>query len=82
MRVTLSVVEPCAVMVGCAPGAWEHAYPMSAVDRPRDDAARDAPVEWWCWVGHVAVYPARWRIIAPSLDVDVSVTPFESTGAR
>ena len=37
----------------CAARVWDEPYPVYEVELPRDDAAHDAPVAWWYWVGHL-----------------------------
>lgn len=46
------------LLVACNPSAfaptvYDQPYPVGSVTLPRDDAAHDAPIEWWYWVGHL-----------------------------
>jgi predicted secreted hydrolase len=46
------------LLIGCnpvalAPTVYDQPYPVGPVVLPRDDAAHDAPIEWWYWVGHL-----------------------------
>ncbi len=37
----------------CAPSVYDVPYPVEPVTLPRDDAAHDAPIEWWYYTGHL-----------------------------
>lgn len=37
----------------CAPSVYDAPYPVRPVELPRDDAAHDAPIEWWYYTGHL-----------------------------
>jgi predicted secreted hydrolase len=41
------------LIVGCVPSVFDRPYPVYDVELPRDDAAHQAPIEWWYWVGHL-----------------------------
>jgi len=36
----------------CVPPVFRQAYPISSVSLPEDEAAHEAPIEWWYWTGH------------------------------
>lgn len=40
-------------LAACAPSVYDAPYPVRPVVLPRDDAAHDAPIEWWYYTGHL-----------------------------
>ena len=46
---------PCLLLIlaACAPSVYDTPYPVKPVVLPRDDAAHDAPIEWWYYTGHL-----------------------------
>jgi predicted secreted hydrolase len=44
---------------GCLPSVYDQPYPIRPVELPADDAAHDAPFEWWYWVGHLETEDGR-----------------------
>jgi len=48
-----TVVAVLLVASGCVPSVFDQPYPVEPVELPRDDAAHEAPIEWWYWVGHL-----------------------------
>ncbi len=36
----------------CVPPVFRQPYPITAVTLPEDEAAHEAPIEWWYWTGH------------------------------
>lgn len=53
MRSPLLALLLTVLAGACAPNVWNEPYPVYPVALPRDDAAHQAPIEWWYWVGHV-----------------------------
>ncbi len=53
MRLLASTFLLALLASACAPRVWDEPYPVYEVELPRDDAAHDAPIEWWYWVGHL-----------------------------
>jgi predicted secreted hydrolase len=54
------VCASVAIAAGaCAPAAFDRPYPATTVEVPRDDAAHDAPIEWWYYVGHLDAVDGR-----------------------
>jgi predicted secreted hydrolase len=49
----LALLALSALVTGCVPSVFDEPYPLRPVELPRDDAAHDAPIEWWYWVGHL-----------------------------
>ena len=41
------------VLSACAPSVHDTPYPVKPVTLPQDDAAHDAPIEWWYYTGHL-----------------------------
>ena len=41
------------LLSACAPSVYDTPYPVKPVSLPRDDAAHDAPIEWWYYTGHL-----------------------------
>ncbi|MEJ2668058.1 MAG: lipocalin-like domain-containing protein [Deinococcales bacterium] len=42
-----------ASLTACVPSVYRHPYPMRPVVMPRDQAAHEAPIEWWYYSGHL-----------------------------
>ena len=40
-------------LAACAPSVYDTPYPVEPVTLPQDDAAHDAPIEWWYYTGHL-----------------------------
>jgi predicted secreted hydrolase len=53
MRGLVASLCVLALIGACTPRVFDAPYPETNVVVPRDDAAHDAPIEWWYWVGHV-----------------------------
>lgn len=47
------------LLAGCLPSVYDEPYPVRSVQLPADDAAHDAPFEWWYWVGHLETEDGR-----------------------
>ena len=47
------------LLAGCLPSVYDEPYPVRSVELPADDAAHDAPFEWWYWVGHLEAEDGR-----------------------
>lgn len=53
------------LLAGCTPAlgpqesVYDAPYPVRDVELPADDAAHDAPFEWWYWVGHLETADGR-----------------------
>jgi predicted secreted hydrolase len=52
-RLPLILALLALLVAGCVPRVLLEPYPVYEVELPRDDAAHDAPIEWWYWVGHL-----------------------------
>jgi len=53
MRLAVLATALLVLASACVPRFWDEPYPVYPVELPRDDAAHDAPIEWWYWVGHL-----------------------------
>ncbi len=56
MKVTRFLLLLVVVLFGltsCLPSVYDAPYPIEAIDLSRDDAAHDAPIEWWYYTGHL-----------------------------
>lgn len=42
------------LLAACAPSVYDVPYPVRPVVLPADDAAHDAPLEWWYYTGHLS----------------------------
>jgi predicted secreted hydrolase len=41
------------LLAACTPSVYDAPYPVGPITLPRDDAAHDAPIEWWYYTGHL-----------------------------
>ncbi len=53
MKRSLLVSTLVFTLAACAPSVYDEPYPVETVVLPRDDAAHDAPIEWWYYTGHL-----------------------------
>lgn len=40
------------LLSACVPTVFRQPYPITSVTLPEDEAAHEAPIEWWYWTGH------------------------------